>query len=100
MPVRSRSASSPSWVIFGKLRSIVLVDMDLFPCTKNLAIDLAGRSLRQLRHEFDEARILVLAEPLAHEVLDLAREGIVARAVGDHEGLHHLAAQRIGHAGG
>src|SRR5205809_1872085 len=97
-PMRWRSASRPSSVILGKLRSIVLADICLFLCPKHLAVDLAGRRLGQLGYEFDEARILVLAEALAHEVLDLLSERLVARAVGDDEGLHDLAAQRIGHA--
>src|SRR5438105_13220927 len=89
-PMRWRSASSPSSVILGKLRSILL------PRSKYLAVDLAGRRLGQLGDELDEARILVLAEALAHEVLDLLDEALVARAVGDHERLHDLATQRVG----
>src|SRR6478609_6844855 len=94
-PMRWRSASRPSSVIFGKLRSIVSVDICLFLCSKHLAVHLAGRRLGQLGHEFDEARIFVLAETLAHEVLDFLGEGLVARSVGHDEGLHDLAAQRI-----
>ena len=82
--MRWRSASRPSSVIFGKLRSIVLSRHGPFPLhflgAKNLAIDLAGRRLGQLGHELDEARILVLAEALAHQILDLAREVAVAAA--------------------
>src|SRR5438045_9562164 len=96
--MRWRSASSPCSVILGKLRSIVLVDMGLFLCPKHLAIDLAGRRLGQLGYELDEARIFVLAEALAHQVLDLLGELFVARAVGDDEGLDDLAAQRLRHA--
>src|SRR5437868_14246203 len=91
-PMRWRSASSPSSVILGKLRSILL------PRSKYLAVDLAGRRLGQLGDELDEARILVLAEPLAHEVLDFAGEGVVALALGDDESLHDLAAQLVWHA--
>src|SRR5688500_2884062 len=62
---------------------------------EGLAIDLAGRRLRQLVHELDGARILVLAEPSFHELLKLARE---ARAGPrrHHAGLWDLPAQRIG----
>src|SRR5215213_754351 len=100
-PMRLRSSSSPFSVIFGKLRSTVLAnDICFFPRAQNLAIDLTGRRLGQFGDELDLARIFVVAEPLAHEILDLLPEGFVARPVGDDEGLHHLPTQRIGHADG
>ena len=40
----------------------------------------------------------MLAEPLPHEILDLASEGVVTRALGDDESLHDLSAQGIRHA--
>src|ERR1700758_3086818 len=95
-PMRWRRASRPSSVIFGKLRSMVSADIGAFPRSQDLAVDLAGRRLGQLGHEFDDTRILVLAEPRAHEVLYLLDEELVARAVGHHKGLHHLAAQLVG----
>src|SRR6476620_9850564 len=97
-PMRWRNASSPCSVILGKLRSIVSADMCLFLRSKHFAVDLAGRRLGQLGHEFDEARIFVLAEALAHQVLDLLGERLVTRSIGDDEGLHDMDAQRIGHA--
>ena len=42
----------------------------------------------------------MLAEPLPHEILDLAGQGVVTRAIGDDEGLHDLPAQWIRHADG
>src|SRR6185436_3783208 len=95
LPMRWRRSSSPFSVIFGKLRSIVLADMSLFPRSQHLAVDLAGRRLGQLGDAFDLARILVLAETLAHQILDLADEALVAASPGAHEGLHDLAAQRV-----
>src|SRR3954470_12485082 len=95
-PMRRRRASRPSSVIFGKLRSMASGIL-FFPRAQNLAVYLAGRRLGQLGHEFDEARILVLAEALPHEVLDFLDEGLVAAAIGDDECLNDLAAQRIGH---
>src|SRR6478735_12445577 len=80
-PMRWRRASRPSSVIFGKLRSVVSADICAFPRSQDLAIDLAGRCLGQLGHEFDDARILVLAEASAHEVLDFLGEGLVADTV-------------------
>src|SRR4051794_19673117 len=64
---------------------------------ERLAVDLAGRSLRQLVDELDGARIFVLAQPGLHELLQLTGE---SRA---HPGRHHagfwnLPAQRIGDA--
>src|SRR6185436_4876511 len=97
-PMRWRNASSPCSVILGKLRSIVSADMCLFPRSKHLAVDLAGRRLGQLGHEFDQARVFVLAETPAHEILDFLGEGVVGLTIGDDEGLHHLAAQLVGHA--
>src|SRR5215510_11724970 len=96
--MRWRSSSSPCSVIVGNVRSSVLTDMSLFLHSKRLAVDLAGRRLGQLGDELDLSRILVVAEALADEVLDLAPQGVVAQPVGDDEGLHHLPAQRIGHA--
>src|SRR5215216_2636935 len=99
--MRLRSSSSPFSVIFGKLRSTVLAnDICFFPRAQNLAIDLTGRCLGQFGDELDLARIFVVAKPLAHEILDLLPESLVTRPVGDDEGLHHLPAQRVGHADG
>src|ERR1041385_1008724 len=94
-PMRWRSASRPSSVILGELRSIVLTFR-----SQDLAVDLAGRRLGQLGHELDEARIFVLAESLPHEVLDFLGEAFVAATIGDDECLDHLSAQLVGHADG
>ena len=80
--MRWRSSSSPCSVILGNVRSVVLVSMDgflllnclllvCFALAQHLAVDLAGRGLRQFRDKADEARIFVMTEALAHEVLDL-----------------------------
>src|SRR5882672_11152096 len=96
MCVRSRSAwTFPSFDSSGCLRRGALLAL-----AQHLAVHLAGWRLGQFGHEFDEAGVLVLTEALPHEVLDLARKGLVARATGDNEGFHHLPPQGIRHADG
>src|SRR3546814_103460 len=60
-------------------------------------MDFARGGLGQFVDEHDMARILVLAEPAAHQVLDFFNEGFAAWPPGYNEGLDDLAAQRIGH---
>src|SRR3984893_15513405 len=96
MCVRSRSA----WTFPSVDLSGCFCRGALLARTQHLAVHLAGRRLGQLGHEFDEARVLVLAKALPDEVLDLARESLVAGTIGDHEGLHDLPTQRIGHTDG
>src|SRR6059036_1620372 len=80
-PMRRRRSSRPCSVIFGKsdvsrgMRGLHGARLRL---AKRLAIDLAGRRLGQRGHERHATRILVLAEPRAREVLQLASEGVVA----------------------
>src|SRR5439155_10802508 len=64
---------------------------------QRLAVDLPRRRLRQLVHDLDGARILVLAQPLAYPSLQLRHEAGIA-AGRDHEGLGDLAAQLVGSA--
>ena len=86
-PMRLRRSSRPSSVIFGNLavldrhraRFMRLGRGVGFAVAQDLAIDLAGRRLGQLGDECDVPRIFVLAQPLAHEVLDLRGERLVAR---------------------
>src|SRR5260370_39988860 len=98
--MRWRSASRPCSVSLGNVRSIsvnmAFPSVDLLGCfcraallalAQHLAVHFAGRRLGQLGHEFDETGVLVLAEALPHEVLDLARKSLVALATGDHESL-------------
>src|SRR5215470_6956770 len=92
-PIRRRRSASPRSVIFGKsavsrgMRGLHGASLGF---AKRLAIDLAGRRLGQRRHERDLTRVLVLAEPRARELLQLAGEGVVAGAEAHDERLDHL----------
>src|SRR6185503_2128454 len=67
------------------------------PIAERLPVDLAGGGLGQLPHDLDGARILVPAQPILHELLQLAREvGPLARR--DDAGLGNLSPQLVGHA--
>src|SRR5262245_40066476 len=96
-PMRRRRSSSPWSVIFGNSRLSRgmrrLLGSDLGRA-KRLAIDLAGRRLRQRGHECDVPRVLVLTQARAGELLQLAGERIIAGARAHDERLHHLAAER------
>src|SRR5206468_8075518 len=82
-PIRRRRSSRPCSVIFGKsdrsrgMRGLHGARLRL---AQRLAVDLAGRRLGQRRHEGHPTRVLVLAEPRARELLQLAGERIVAAA--------------------
>src|SRR5437870_12309701 len=89
-PIRRRRSSRPWSVIFGN-RIIALRPGQRF--AEGLPVDLARRRLGQLGHERDVARVLVLTEPGPCELLQLAREGIVARARADDVPLRDLSAQ-------
>src|SRR3546814_8456869 len=67
-----------------------------FAITQHLAVNLAGRGLRQLAHERDVTREFMLAQALAREVLELVDIRIVRGARGNDESLRDLAANRIG----
>src|SRR5215831_3156426 len=89
-PMRRRRASSPCSVILGNSvcsRGMRGIHGARLRFAERLAIDLAGRRLEQLRHERHPARILVLAEPRARELLQLADERVVAVARADDERL-------------
>src|SRR5439155_27067516 len=96
-PIRRRRSSSACSVIFGKSgvsRGMRGLHGSGLRFAKGLAIDLAGGRLGQRGHERDPARVLVLTEPRAREVLQLARERVVADAPAHDEGLDHLGAER------
>src|SRR5215467_14938552 len=96
-PMRRRRSSSPCSVILGNnvcSRGMRGLHGARLRFSKRLAVDLASGRLGQLRHERDPARILVLAESGARELLQLASERIVAAAPTDDEGLDHLSPQR------
>src|SRR5262249_19312359 len=85
-PMRWRRSSSPCSVILGNnvcSRGMGGLHGARLRFAQRLAIDLAGRRLGQLRHERDPARIFVLAEPRARELLQLASERVVAAARAD-----------------
>ena len=103
MPMRWRSASRPSSVIFGKARVRMVVSSTFAACclslAQDLAVDLAGRRLGQLGHELDDWRgySCWLRRARTRSWISSTKR-VVARAIGDDERLHHLAAQRVGHA--
>src|SRR4051812_6168477 len=79
-PMRARSSSRPRSVIFGNRRESWAVMASparlsiggVLAFAQRLAVDLAGRRLGQLGDERDLARIFVLAEAQAGEILQLA----------------------------
>src|SRR5260221_10552547 len=103
-PMRCRSSSRPCSVIFGNSRAIVVCILACmlvsstrcslscferagpFALAQRFAVHLAGRCLGKFVDECNEARIFVLAQPAPDEFLQLPREGLVARPVGDDEG--------------
>src|SRR5256885_16995275 len=88
-PIRRRRSSSPCSVIFGKSvvsRGMRRLHGSRLRFAKRLAVDLASRRLGQRGHERDPARVLVLTEPRAREVLQLARERVVADAHAHEQG--------------
>src|SRR5689334_8762750 len=99
-PMRFRSSSSPWSVIFGNSVAGVVFSacagMLALQIAQDLAMDLSRRRLRQIADEGHVTRVLVLAQARARELLQLAREAVVARAGADDEGLHDLAAQGVG----
>src|SRR3984957_4584465 len=76
----------------------LLSDGGGFEVAQDLAVDFARGRLGQFGNEGDEARIFVLTEPGADEVLDLCRERRIGRTVGHDERLYYLPARRIRHA--
>src|SRR5262249_30548677 len=98
-PIRRRRSPSASSVIFGNSRAgSAGIGRGTLIIAQGSAIDLARWRLRQLGNERDLARVLVSAEARPREVLQLAREGLVAAARADDERLHDLTAERIGDA--
>ncbi len=72
----------------------------LAPGAELAAHDLAGRGQRQGVEVLDRARVLVGAEPLADEPLELGRQRLVAGCARheDHERLDRLRPDRVGDA--
>src|SRR5437899_12700055 len=82
-PIRLRREASPCSVIVGKSavsRGMRRLHGSRLRFAKRPAVDLAGRRLGQRGHERDSPRILVLTEPRAREILQLAGEGDVTAA--------------------
>ena len=101
-PMRRRSASS---AFVGDLREQLRSDRRscrapaLSRSRSALRLTLPAGVLGSSATNATMARIFVLAEPRAHEILDARwRRPSSPRPVGHDERLHHLAAQRVGHA--
>src|SRR5215813_14881713 len=82
-PMRRRRSSSPCSVILGNSvcsRGMRGLHGARLRFAERLAIDLAGRRLGQLRHEGHPPWVLVLTQPRARELLQLAGKRVVAAA--------------------
>src|SRR6188768_792539 len=103
-PMRRRRSSRPWSVIFGNIEVVPVVGavvrsggmrgLHLSACGRDglgiaqrLAVDLPRGRLGKVGDEGDVARILVLAQARPHELLQLARERVVAGPRADDEGL-------------
>src|SRR5512132_526813 len=80
-PMRRRNWSSAPSVIFGNsvVRSLGMrvLPVSALGVAERFPVDLARWRPRQLGHERDLTRVLVLAQPRARERLKLARERVV-----------------------
>src|SRR5204863_617677 len=93
-PMRLRRSSRPRSVIFGN--SVAFSGDMRLRLAQRLAIHLAGRRPRQRGDERHAPRILVLAESRARELLQLARECVVAAARTHDERLDDLTPKPVG----